>query len=70
MRLRFKRLRRLTCCCCDASTQAYAQWWNRDTGYGLCGRCAVWLMSRPDYNEVEFTDRYGHAGVHWLVERR
>jgi len=33
------RARNLTCACCGQSTRG-RQWWNRDTGYGVCPRCA------------------------------
>ena len=29
----------LICCCCNGETYG-RQWYNRDTGYGLCSRCA------------------------------
>lgn len=61
-------IRRLVCCCCGDAAPALKQWWNRDTGFGLCGRCARWLKARPDYNEVEFTSNYGHEGVHWFAD--
>jgi len=56
----------LTCCVCGAGAKAVKQWWNRDRGYGLCGACAAWLKSRPDYNQAEFDSYYGVEGVHWL----
>lgn len=61
-----RRLRRLTCCCCGERAPAYGQWWNRDTGYGLCPRCVVWLESRADYDPDDFRECYGEEGVHWL----
>lgn len=60
------RLRTLTCCCCGNGAPAYVQWWNRDTGYGLCGGCATYIQARPDYNPEEFTECYGIKGVHWI----
>lgn len=56
----------LTCCVCGAAAPARAHWWNRDHGFGLCGRCAVWLRQRPDYDSEEFTSYYGHEGIHWM----
>lgn len=29
----------LNCCICGESTKG-RQWWNRDTGWGLCSACA------------------------------
>lgn len=63
-----RRLRRLECCCCGNAAPAYAQWWNRDTGFGLCGRCATWIRSRKIYDAEEFTSLYGEEGTHWLPE--
>lgn len=34
-----KAIRNLTCACCGESAPG-RQWWNRDTGYGVCLRCA------------------------------
>lgn len=59
---------RLTCCVCGELARALHQWWNRDTGYGLCGRCAAWLKTRPDYDPAEFRSCYGDEGVHWMPE--
>jgi hypothetical protein len=61
-----QRLRHLTCCCCGGDAPAYAQWWNRDTGYGLCGSCAAWMQASPSYDPAEFLSCYGEAGVHWI----
>lgn len=59
---------RLTCCVCGASAPAHKQWWNRDRGFGLCGRCAAWLKTRRDYNAEEFRQNYGDEGIHWIAE--
>jgi hypothetical protein len=48
----------LTCCCCGGDAPAYQQWWNRDKGYGLCGRCATTIKARKDSNFV--FDAIGH----------
>ena len=56
----------LECCCCGGPAPAKKQWWNRDKGYGLCGKCAVWIKKRPDYDPEEFTQNYGEEGVHWM----
>lgn len=57
-----------TCCVCGGSAPAFAQWFNRDTGFGLCGRCATWLKARPDYDPQEFRRNYGDPGTHWIPE--
>jgi len=57
-------LRTMTCCCCGDSCRGQ-QWWNRDTGYGLCAKCVAWLTKRGTSAE-EMHDLYGEAGVHYL----
>lgn len=57
---------RLTCCCCGELALARKQWWNRDTGYGLCGGCAQMIQARPDYDPAYFRSCYGDEGVHWF----
>jgi hypothetical protein len=56
----------LECCCCGERAPAKRQWWNRDRGFGLCGACAEMITRRPDYNPEDFTQSYGHVGVHWM----
>lgn len=60
----------LTCCVCGDRAPAKKHWWNRDRGFGLCGRCATWLRSRADYDPEEFRSCYGDEGIHWLPEKR
>ena len=59
---------KLACCCCGDLALAKKQWWNRDTGYGLCGRCAKALQARKGYDAEEFISCYGHEGVNWIKE--
>jgi len=59
--------RTLTCCCCGLSTLG-RQWWNRDTGYGLCDACAQELPTRGTTPE-EMHQCYGKAGIHYLIPR-
>jgi hypothetical protein len=61
-------MRRLECCCCGGLALAVKHWWNRDTGFGLCGKCANMIKARKDYDPEEFTQNYGHEGVHWIPE--
>jgi hypothetical protein len=35
-----------TCCVCGGEAGSWQQWWNRDTGYGVCTRCVVWTEGR------------------------
>ena len=61
-------VRRLECCCCGGDAGRWQQWWNRDAGYGLCGRCATWIATREtkqDRPTAEEMNRcYGIEGVH------
>ena len=53
----------LECNCCAAATRG-RQWWNRDTGYGMCMSCIEWVRSRG-MKEEESQNLYGIEGVHW-----
>lgn len=64
-------LHHLTCCVCGAYAGRYEQWWNRDTGYGICAHCRDWLTT-PDKrtgeircDAAEMHDLYGEAGRHY-----
>lgn len=56
------RPRRLECSCCGAETLG-RQWWNRDTGYGLCVAC-IPFCQRGETPET-FASLYGTRGVHF-----
>lgn len=56
----------LICCCCGGDAPTREQWWNRDTGYGLCGTCARMIQARPDYDADDFRRNYGDEGIHWM----
>ena len=58
-------IRTLTCCCCGEYTRG-RQWWNRDTGYGLCPSCADWLADGRETPE-EMRNRYGERGTHYAI---
>ena len=53
-----------TCCCCGEYAGKWAQWFNRDTGYGMCAKCIAWLRGRGT-PETEIRDLYGVEGVNW-----
>ena len=53
----------LICCCCGGAAPALLQWWNRDTGFALCGRCAA-RCHRAE--PAEFAKCYGVDGLHWF----
>lgn len=58
------RPRQLVCCCCGAATRG-RQWWNRDTGFGICDRCAT---EQAEHEEPErMRSLYGEAGVHYRL---
>jgi len=56
--------RNLTCCCCGESAGKWAQWFNRDTGYGVCAKCVEWVRSRGE-SESEIRSNYGIEGVNY-----
>jgi hypothetical protein len=57
-------MRRLICCCCGEAAGRFKQHWNRDTGFGLCPKCALWLKARGTTDE-EMRDLYGVEGVNY-----
>ncbi len=56
---------RLQCSCCGSNALG-RQWWNRDTGYGLCAKCVYWLLDRKT-DPVEIELNYGRAGHHFAA---
>lgn len=59
-----KPIRELTCCCCGQSTIG-RQWWNRDTGYGLCKKCADIISIKEDSETMNSC--YGEKGIHYYI---
>ena len=57
----------LTCCCCGAETRG-RQWYNRDTGYGLCPKCAQWIATRKTLEEMQ--ENFGEAEVHYFTKEK
>jgi hypothetical protein len=57
------KIKNLECCCCGDSCKG-RQWWNRDNGYGVCGKCIAWMRSRKT-SETEIRDLYGIEGEHF-----
>lgn len=57
-------MKRLTCCCCGASTIG-RQWWNRDAGYGICTPCADRQALRED--AATMRSYYGVRGTHYAL---
>jgi hypothetical protein len=62
-------VQRLRCCVCGESTTG-RQWHNRDTGYGVCPKCAEWVKTsgrEPIIGDLHVS-YYGYPGVHYNVE--
>lgn len=59
-------IRELGCCCCGNSTRG-RQWWNRDTGYGICKDCIAYVRKHGE-SEAEIKENYGIEGIHWGIE--
>jgi len=57
----------MTCCCCGNYAGKWQQWWNRDTGFGICSRCIDWMKGRGKPEE-EIKDHYGVENIHWGFE--
>ena len=63
----------LKCACCGAWTMG-RQWWNQDTGYGLCPKCGEWIAARkiPGISQEDqpeyMRQTYGTKGVHYSIE--
>lgn len=55
---------RLICCCCGTSTRG-RQWWNRDTGYGICDECAESQSKTTGPDTMR--SYYGERGTHYLL---
>lgn len=58
------RIRRLLCSCCGAETRG-RQWYNRDTGYGLCVGCIEFCQRKVTAEQFERC--YGVRGIHFDV---
>ncbi len=58
------RVRWLYCACCGERCRG-RQWWNRDTGWGLCANC-IDYTSKSETPE-EHRQCYGERGVHYDI---
>lgn len=63
------KIRRLTCAVCGSSTKG-RQWYNRDTGFGVCPSCIVWIKSKNNYDSTpeQIKSLYGIEGTHYNLE--
>lgn len=59
------RIKTLLCNCCDSYTKG-RQYWNRDTGYGICPECAKSQIERYGIESVEFDN--GKEGIHFNIK--
>ncbi len=59
------KIKDMECSCCGRECRG-RQWWNRDTGYGLCNRCADSFSEKEGEEEMERC--YGKKGVHYYIE--
>jgi hypothetical protein len=55
----------LTCSCCGGPARG-RQWYNRDTGYGLCDKCAQWIKPRETTEYME--ECYGIEGYNYSIK--
>lgn len=55
----------LTCACCGESTKG-RQYWNRDTGFGLCDSCADYIEEKE--GKEYLVQNYGKDGIHIRVK--
>lgn len=69
-------IRSLTCSCCGETTTG-RQWWNQDTGYGICKKCIDKVRESAHYESHDgtpWTDKdaileqlYGPRGTHFDI---
>jgi hypothetical protein len=57
----------LTCCCCTGPAKG-RQWYNRDTGYGLCPKCAQWIATKESPEQMR--ENYGEPGIHYFTSEQ
>lgn len=57
-------IKTLKCAECGEYTKG-RQWWNRDTGYGICAKCVLWHKMNSKHDIEEFALNYGQDGYHY-----
>jgi len=58
------RVKDLTCTCCNGLARG-RQWWNQDTGHGLCVSCVEFATNGQTPEWVK--DTYGEKGVNYAI---
>ena len=56
--------RRLVCACCGGEAGRWKQWFNQDTGFGVCSACVEWQKARGETVE-RIKELYGFEGANW-----
>ena len=55
----------LYCCVCGEQAGRFKQWWNRDTGYGVCRKCIDWMIATRRTPADEIRQNYGVEGENY-----
>jgi hypothetical protein len=58
----------LICCSCGGLAPAKKQWWNRDTGYGICAACFLKWAAHDGLEEA--IQSCGYPGIHHSMESK
>lgn len=61
-------MKSLICCCCGRGTRG-KQWWNRDTGFGLCDDC-IDYVGASNIDPGQKHSYYGIRGIHWDIKTK
>jgi hypothetical protein len=59
--------RTLYCCICGEYAGRHEQHWNRDTGWGICPRCATEQVNNISVEEMK--SLFGVEGVNYSLVR-
>lgn len=62
-----KPAKNLTCCCCGDICRG-RQWYNRDTGYGLCQNCTE--RQKKTETKEYMIECYGREGEHYNLMKK
>ena len=57
-------IKELECCCCGRETLG-RQWWNMDTGFGLCVKCADRFSKSEHAHDMKKS--HGNLGFHYAT---